>query len=90
MAITVGSLCRAGRNPIWNQKPAMAFSIGGRVFSFAVVPEGHLLPGISTELPTFAVLALLLFPLPDRVCEFPWLRPIRCLGGRPYSAYLWH
>lgn len=68
-------------------------SLGGAVallLSFGFVAESNLLPGIPTLLPMLAVFLLLLFPLSDKVSESWGLAPLRWLGDRSYSAYLWH
>ena len=53
-------------------------------------PESNLLPGLSTLIPMLAVFLLLLFPVPEPLAASRLLTPLRWLGDRSYSAYLWH
>lgn len=65
-------------------------SAGALLLSFGFIAESNLLPGIPTVLPMLAVFLLLIFPLSARVSESRGLAPLRWLGDRSYSAYLWH
>lgn len=58
--------------------------------SFIFVPESNLLPGLPTVVPMLGVFVLLLSPPPSRLIESRGAAPLRWLGDRSYSAYLWH
>ncbi|AVG24647.1 peptidoglycan acetyltransferase/SGNH-hydrolase [Pontimonas salivibrio] len=74
-------------------KKSQSISLGSLAVllgSFALVPESNLLPGWPTVFPMVAVTGLLIFPLSKSLVQSPALRPLRWLGDRSYSAYLWH
>ena len=62
----------------------------GLIASLVLVPESNLLPGLLTLLPMLAVFVLLLSPLPTNLVESRTMSPLRWLGDRSFSAYLWH
>ena len=62
----------------------------GLLAAFALTPESNLLPGFPTLLPMLAVFVLLLAPLPGTLVNSRGMAPLRWLGDRSYSAYLWH
>ena len=58
--------------------------------SFLVFPESNLHPGPATLVPTFLAFTILLSPLSENIVTSRALRPLKWLGDRSYSAYLWH
>lgn len=74
-------------------RPRKSVSIAGIVgllASLAVFPASDSLPGPLTVIPMLAIVVLLTWPLPERITGHIALRPLRWLGDRSYSAYLWH
>jgi peptidoglycan/LPS O-acetylase OafA/YrhL len=67
-----------------------AFALAALAVSLLFSPESNLLPGLPTLFPMLAVFLFLLFPLPETLAAGRWLTPVRWLGDRSYSAYLWH
>lgn len=58
--------------------------------SLLIMPESNLLPGPLTMVPMAAMFVLLRYPLSTRATDSVLVRPLRWLGDRSYSAYLWH
>ena len=74
-------------------RPRGALSIVGvatLVLAFLFFPPADTLPGPQTVVPMLAITVLLIWRLPDRINAHLALRPLRWLGDRSYSAYLWH
>lgn len=62
----------------------------GLVSAFVVTPQSNLLPGPITGLTVGAVFLLLISPVSHPIASSVGLAPLRWLGDRSYSAYLWH
>ena len=58
--------------------------------SLVAVPESNLLPGPITLVPMVATFLLLISPVSPHLARHTSLSPLRWLGDRSYSAYLWH
>ena len=74
-------------------RPRAGLSIIGiatLVLAFLFFPPSDTLPGPQTTVPMLAIVVLLIWRLPDRISAHLALRPLRWLGDRSYSAYLWH
>ena len=68
--------------------PVVGITVLG--LSLLLMPESNLLPGPLTLAPMAAMFVLLRYPLSTGVTDSVLARPLRWLGDRSYSAYLWH
>jgi len=78
---------RPGFRPRWRLGALGVLVVVG---SMVVLPGSNLYPGPLTVIPTLGAFLIVLHPLPETLAGSRWLGPLKWLGDRSYSAYLWH
>lgn len=86
----IAALLSARSSGLKISSPLSAAGLAMIAVSLFTMPESNLLPGPPTLVPMAGMFLLLRYPIATKLADSAVLKPLRWLGDRSYSAYLWH